>query len=401
MFRATILIAIIICAAYAWLYWADVRLPQDQGENKALEITQPAILTTAHQPTQETNNQTSQPSWFDQQRQALINAITTNNPTRAIEIFNQAFETANGDEAEQLRSLFLVEAGKLSGQTQVSLLNEYIEFYDDLDAWTLLANTHESREDWQSMLDSLLRANQLENNTDRYNNNLRRMVRAASKLATDLQRNNDVLGRLALYQSLYEAYPQYARFEYELAQAYLDAGDQLSAKTAFNNLIYDPELGTLAQQRLALIEAQENELAAAEAAPEEPKKNQIVVPLVRAGTSLLVDAQVEGYATRLLLDTGASITSLSKQKVRQLGLRATGQALNLNTANGVTKAKLYYADSLSFGRLNFKNVTVAEVDLGNSRRFDGLLGTDVLRSVGNNYSYLIDDQKNALIFEAR
>jgi len=44
---------------------------------------------------------------------------------------------------------------------------------------------------------------------------------------------------------------------------------------------------------------------------------------------------------------------------------------------------------------------VAEIDLGRDGEFEGLLGTDLLNRVNKDYAYLIDNQKNELIFRRR
>ena len=48
--------------------------------------------------------------------------------------------------------------------------------------------------------------------------------------------------------------------------------------------------------------------------------------------------------------------------------------------------------------MTVRDLVVAEINLGNSQRFQGLLGTDLLNKVGADYSYLIDNENNALIF---
>ena len=131
------------------------------------------------------------------------------------------------------------------------------------------------------------------------------------------------------------------------------------------------------------------------------RASDIRIPLLRAGNSLLVDVAINSSSIRLLLDTGASITSLSSDTIRHLRLTPTGRSISLSTANGLTQSQLYSADRLNLGPLRLNNLLVAEVDFGRAGQVQGLLGTDVLKHVSREYSYLIDDQKNALIFRKK
>ena len=104
---------------------------------------------------------------------------------------------------------------------------------------------------------------------------------------------------------------------------------------------------------------------------------------------------------RLLLDTGASITALSAEAIQDLGLRPNGTIITLNTANGRTQSRLFRTDRLRLGRLQLNDMVVAEIDLSGSRGIAGLLGTDVLNQLNEQFSYPIDDENNALIFRRR
>ncbi len=103
----------------------------------------------------------------------------------------------------------------------------------------------------------------------------------------------------------------------------------------------------------------------------------------------------------MLLDTGASITALSLDAIQRLGLEPTGRYIQLSTANGLRTAQLYSANNIRIGRLKKRHLIVAEVDMPSSSGVQGLLGTDLLNSIDQRYSYLIDNQKNALIFRRR
>jgi len=115
----------------------------------------------------------------------------------------------------------------------------------------------------------------------------------------------------------------------------------------------------------------------------------------------VVDAQIERRQTRLLLDTGASITALSRDLVSQLNLQPLNRQIRLNTANGSTTANLYRVRRLRLGNLELRDLVIADIDLGGASRFQGLLGTDALNQLRQDYDYVIDNRQKALIFRRR
>ena len=81
------------------------------------------------------------------------------------------------------------------------------------------------------------------------------------------------------------------------------------AKPKLEALSYDSELGNVAQQALERIEQelapQKDETINTQAPQERPAiNNDIVVQLLRSGSSFLVDTNIEQSPARLLLDTG-------------------------------------------------------------------------------------------------
>ena len=108
----------------------------------------------------------------------------------------------------------------------------------------------------------------------------------------------------------------------------------------------------------------------------------------------------ESRNTTLLFDTGASITVLSTELARSLGLSAAaGKTIRLKTVAAEVKAKVATLDSITVGGLSRSDFPVAVVDLnlGTSGRFDGILGMDFL----GNYTIRIDNQANRILLTPR
>ena len=288
---------------------------------------------------------------------------------------------------ERLKQLYLV-AGKL---------------FDDIEFWDGAAQVAASQKDWTVALEALRRSTALENRPELLEKKLLVLVRYASQLRAQHEALGDELGVRALYQELYREHPNYPRFQLELAQSYLRSGDSKAALPLLKQLQYDPELGAIAKLKLANLEKQaaSQPIQPAPAKDLDRRANDIVVPLRRLGNSFLVSGSVNGVNLTLLLDTGASITAISKDLIKRLKLEATGQVINLSTANGLTTSRLFRVDKLRLGRLYVEDSVVAEIDLGGSREFQALLGTDLLNQADPRYSYVIDNTKNALIFRWR
>ncbi len=87
-----------------------------------------------------------------------------------------------------------------------------------------------------------------------------------------------------------------------------------------------------------------------------------------------------------LIDTGASITSIDKNVLNQLGYPPYG-TVNLATASGQVTVPLYLVRLILFSnvpdvraRIVLDNVTVAAVDLS-AQQYKALIGRDILRNI--------------------
>ena len=288
------------------------------------------------------------------------------------------------------------------------VLSAISQAYDDINVWKYLANAAASDSDWEMAFNAYFRASKLENDSTNLQNLLTKLVISSGHLRRNFESTNDLISVKNMYQSLADTHPNFQRFHYELALSSVKIGETEHAKQLLQNLIYDPELGEVSKQALAVIasnDIQPEESAADQANPDadenRQRNNDVVVPLISVGSSFIVNTNIDRKPVPLLLDTGASITSLSSSIIERLGLQPTGQTIRLSTANGVTSSRVYRVKQLRLGSLVLRNMQIAEIDLNNNRNFQGLLGTDALNQLKPQYSYLIDNQKRALIFRER
>jgi clan AA aspartic protease (TIGR02281 family) len=109
--------------------------------------------------------------------------------------------------------------------------------------------------------------------------------------------------------------------------------------------------------------------------------NRVAVPLIRAGNAFLVRAQVNGRREVLfVLDTGASLTTISTALARDLGLNIGSSAptVSIVTASNVIQAPIASVASIQVGGLEALDVRVAVFDLPGETQVTGLLGNTFL-----------------------
>jgi clan AA aspartic protease (TIGR02281 family) len=327
-------------------------------------------------------------------------------PQQAAQYIESIYSQISSQDLNEFKRLFYQQASiyqksdDVERQKQLSMVAG--DLFDDMLFWDNAVYLAISQKDWSNALVSLRRSTSLENQPDVLQKKLFELVKVASHLRAHYETLGDQLGIKALYQELYDEHPSYPRFQLELAQSHLRLGNKNLAQPLLKQLQYDPELGAIAKQKLTSIEERDSTAVIARASDDlDRKPTDMVVPLRRVGNSLVVAGSVNGRSVSLLLDTGASITALSQDLISRLDLQATGNSVQLSTANGVTRSRLYRISKMRLGRVFIQDAVVAEIDLRASGSFQGLLGTDILNNADPRYSYVIDNSKNALIFRRK
>lgn len=102
------------------------------------------------------------------------------------------------------------------------------------------------------------------------------------------------------------------------------------------------------------------------------------LPLERRGNTLHVNASLGGRPLRMLVDTGASTTAITRERVRDVGAIPTGQRVRVRTASGVVESEVHRVDGLSVGGVELDSLNVLVLDGPLPQGVDGLLGMDVI-----------------------
>ena len=245
-----------------------------------------------------------------------------------------------------------------------------------------------------------------------------------------LRLDDDSDSEIAFYQKAIELDPNFAPAYYRLGAIYFRQAEYDLAAENFATFLlyasetdrqtYNIELYFSPEDLEAIREATEEpgpeeveqevaaepaEVESAETAEEvSTETSEEVESIVRFSTTnghMVVPVLLnESRNTTLLFDTGASITVLSTELARSLGLvAAAGKTIRLKTVAAEVKAKVATLDSITVGGLSRSDFPVAVIDLnlGTSGRFDGILGMDFL----GNYTIRIDNQANRIFLTPR
>ncbi|MDW6024162.1 TIGR02281 family clan AA aspartic protease [Mesorhizobium sp. BAC0120] len=101
----------------------------------------------------------------------------------------------------------------------------------------------------------------------------------------------------------------------------------------------------------------------------------------KAGNVIKVDASINGVKGTFVIDTGATFVTVKKRSAEKAGLKAAGQRIKLNTANGTVDGYLTRADSVKLRSLEAERVQLVvqvDDDANYGDGTDGLLGMSFL-----------------------
>jgi len=169
-------------------------------------------------------------------------------------------------------------------------------------------------------------------------------------------------------------------FSFELATVYLKLKKYLESKELLEVL---KESSIYKERAIALLNYIDEKLAEKEEYP-------VQIPLMRSGTHFVVKAYINQLEVLLLLDTGASITTVDYELVSNLDVLE--KDVVFSTANGKIYSSIFNADNFTIGSLTLKNFQISG-GISSGGRIKGLLGMNFL----GRYKFKID-QKEAILF---
>ena len=169
-------------------------------------------------------------------------------------------------------------------------------------------------------------------------------------------------------------------YSFELAKVYVKLKKYIKAKELLEVLKDNDIYKERAIKLLAYIDEKLAEVA----------EYPIQIPLMKRGSYFVVKAYVNQKEVLLLLDTGASITSIDDNIVS--GLDIYKKDVPFGTANGTILSNIYKANNFTIGEISLNSFQVSG-GLPLRGSLDGLLGMNFL----GRYKFKID-QKEAILF---
>ena len=205
---------------------------------------------------------------------------------------------------------------------------------------------------------------------------------------TQLSANPDLMG---LLQFALEKQPEHAAFGLMLAEVYEQSGDLEQALTQLQWIPYsESHQAQVEESRLRVERKLSQQQRAQEGIALHSVMGQFVVRVVFD----------EAVALDLMIDTGATVTALSREAVATLHqygvLQDTQQQVQVNTANGVVMSPLYQVGRMRVGDWEMRDVELLQVNLG-SQEVDGLLGMNFL----GQFAFSIDQQQALLYLDSK
>ena len=182
------------------------------------------------------------------------------------------------------------------------------------------------------------------------------------------------------------------------AQIYLQTGNLITARDILVELTNEPSVRIAAEKIMLEHQQQFASSNSNKIALQNDYSDQIA--LVSRGNQYWADLEIEDNVVTLLIDTGASMTTLSRQTFQALpntnNFDLIGQRM-FNTANGITKGNIYRVDRLELGRFALNDAQIAVLDFKMPEGVDGLLGMNVLQ----HFRFHIDQGQQVLYLADR
>lgn len=174
--------------------------------------------------------------------------------------------------------------------------------------------------------------------------------------------------------------PDYLQFRYLLGQSLLALGDSEGADYQLSFLANNKRWQTQFQQLKSAIKYVRIF-----------QQGDVEIPLIKAKNAWHITVVVDDIPARFILDTGASITTLSEHLVGDNYVRSN--KITLSTANGTTNGFKINIATLSVGDITLNQFPIVALPKAKlPANIDGLLGLDWL----SKFHFVID-AKNAIL----
>ena len=218
------------------------------------------------------------------------------------------------------------------------------------------------------------------------------------QIRANLVAADDLFGLTNIYEQMHSLNLLRPIHRLGQAQIYLQTGNLITARDILVELTNEPSVSIAAEKIMLEHQQQFASSNSNKIALQNDYSDQIA--LVSRGNQYWADLEIEDNVVTLLIDTGASMTTLSRQAFQALpntnNFDLIGQRM-FNTANGITKGNIYRVDRLELGRFALNDAQIAVLDFKMPEGVDGLLGMNVLQ----HFRFHIDQGQQVLYLADR
>jgi clan AA aspartic protease (TIGR02281 family) len=206
---------------------------------------------------------------------------------------------------------------------------------------------------------------------------------------------------LAIFvEPLLQLEPQSRIYILALAEAYAQQNQTSLMENILASLDFEDPAAQKIRQLTSVVRAngaeENDEQAAGEKLSYTPATSTI--ELQQIGDQYIVNGQLAGNSVALLIDTGASITALSRQYFDGLSNRYKINFVgrfSVNTASGQVLAPMYQFSELKLNHAVVENISVVVLPMRNIGNVNGLLGMNFLRE----FDFKIDQRQSRLLLK--
>lgn len=222
-----------------------------------------------------------------------------------------------------------------------------------------------------------------------------RISQLTSLTITQLQRAYSWDTLAIFVEPLLQLEPQNRSYILSLAEAYAQQQQFNLMENILASLDYDDPSAMSIRRMANQNQDQQLEQDDGNLEQQSPTLVKTRIKLSQLGDQYVVNAQLSGNAIALLIDTGASITAISRDYFSQLNNRYKINFVgrfSVNTANGKVLAPMYQFSELKLNHAIVNNISVVVLPMPNLNNINGLLGMNFLRE----FDFKIDQRQSEL-----
>tara|TARA_R110000868_G_scaffold350091_1_gene611338 strand:- start:88 stop:1248 length:1161 start_codon:yes stop_codon:yes gene_type:complete len=231
-------------------------------------------------------------------------------------------------------------------------------------------------------------------------NEIELQIETLSKNTIEQLRRNYSWDILAMFvEPLLQLEPSNRLYILSLAMAYAELFQEGLMENVLASLDFnDPDAQKIRQILLAQQMTPSNDETDESVAGETTTSLGRPIPLKQFGDQYVVEAQLSSNPVALLIDTGASVTAISKQYFDNLSNRYKVNYLgsfNIGTAGGSIMARMYQFRELTIHHVTVENLPVVILPMQGIENADGLLGMNFLRE----FDFKIDQRQSVMFIK--